>query len=68
MVKVGQRVVCDPFARIKILGVHDMPSNIPGKVVFVNKPHHWFTVEHGEDRLRTSFHFCDIGDIVKVVN
>ena len=69
MVKVGQKVICEPFARIKIQGMHELPTNVPGKVVYVNEKHHWFGVEYGgEDKLRTSFHFCDIGDIVRVVS
>lgn len=67
MIEVGNIVRFDPFEGIRFYGVCQMPKRVIGKIVYVHRPHHWFTVEYGEERVRTSFHFCDIGNSVKVV-
>lgn len=65
-VEVGQSVYFDPFAFIcNFYGRNDMLGKpVCGTVVFINQAHRWFSVAyHG---LRTSFHFSDIGENVKL--
>jgi hypothetical protein len=69
MIEVGQKVVIDPFAGIKLHGINNAPTNVPGVVVYVHKQHRWFTVEYDrEHKMRVSFKFSDIGDTVRIVN
>lgn len=65
VIEVGQTVRFDPFEDITGFGANDNRGNyVTGTVVMVNKPHKWFSVEHGN--LRTSFKFSQIGREVKV--
>ncbi len=65
MISVGQKVRFDPFEDIMGFGIGDVRGKpVTGTVVYVNEKHHWFSVAYG--KLRTSFHFCQIGKGVKV--
>lgn len=65
MVKVGQKVRFDPFSCISGDGVEEMRYQITGKIAYINWKHRWFSVVYG-NRLRTSFHFYDIGKEVTI--
>lgn len=68
MVKVGQKVRFDPLYYIIGYGAEVVRGNlVTGTVVMVNEPHHWFSVEYGDSKQRTSFQFADIGQVVKIV-
>ena len=70
MIKIGDRVKFDCLKDIKIRGTAAGQEYVKGKVIEVYPEQNWFAVEYrlGKDdtRLRTSFHFCDIGDNVTV--
>ena len=70
MIKIGDKVTFDCLRDIKVRGTATGEDWVVGKVIEVHTEHNWFAVEYplGEDdtRLRTSFHFCDIGDAVFV--
>lgn len=66
MIKVGQKVRYDPLADIKGFALSDFRTESTGTVVYINEKHRWFSVVNDESRLRTSFHFCQIGRDVKV--
>lgn len=61
-VKVGMTARFDPYADMTgSFGQRDLiGEKITGTVVYINEPHHWFSVAYGNG-LRTSFHFCEIG-------
>lgn len=62
VVKVGMTATFDPFADMtqsNYIGTV-RGQNVKGKVVYVNEPHHWFSVAYGNG-MRTSFHFSEIG-------
>ena len=64
MIEVGQKVRFDPFATNKD-SVEKIRITVVGTVVYVNKPHHWFSVMYNENQ-RTSFNFSEIGDSVRL--
>ena len=66
MISIGQKVKYDPLADLKGFGMADFHCETTGTVVYINEKHHWFSVVHDETKLRTSFHFCQIGRDVKV--
>lgn len=67
MVKVGQKVRFDPFGAITGFASEDNRGRmLTGTVVMVNVPHKWFSVEYGDPKMRTSFKFCDIGQVVTI--
>ena len=66
MIRVGQKVRFDPFSEMKGVGAEDNRGNyVTGIVVAVYERHNWFSVEYGNPKTRTSFKFCDIGNVVK---
>ena len=69
MIKLNQKVEFDPFAGIHLTGVTNDHQIVTGTVKYINKLHHWFSVEYGdnEGKRRISFKFDDIGKTVKVV-
>lgn len=67
MIVVGDKVRFDPFAEMKGFGAEGNRGNfVTGTVVMVNYEHKWFSVEYGDPKMRTSFKFCDIGELVTV--
>ena len=66
MVVVGQKVRFDPFEYFTYLGVKDDRCEVTGEIAEVNYAHKWFSVEYGQHKQRTSFHFCDIGKLVSI--
>lgn len=66
MIKVGQRVVFDPYKEIKGFDKEAYSREVIGEVVYVNFPHRWFGVVWGNPKLRTSFKFSSIGEEVKL--
>ena len=66
MIKVGQKVKYDPLDGIKGFALSDLRTDSIGTVVYINEKHRWFSVVNDESKLRTSFHFCQIGKEVKV--
>ena len=67
MITVGEKVCFDPFAHDKSLDIGYLRKNVTGEVVEVNYEHKWFSVEYGCPAMRTSFKFCDIGSVVKII-
>jgi hypothetical protein len=68
VVEVGQGVRFDPFRHITGFASDDYRGrDVRGRVVYINEPHKWFSVEYGKPKARTSFKFCDIGHGVQVV-
>ena len=68
MIKVGQTVEFDPFDCITGYGIELVRRNVAGKVVFVNAQHLWFAVACDECNYWISFHFCEIGEKVRLCN
>lgn len=67
MVVVGQTVYFDPFLYASGYGADIVRGNyVKGTVVMTNYAHHWFSVEYGDPKQRTSFNFSDIGKTVTV--
>lgn len=72
MIEVGQKVQFDPVRGHKGFvpkkEKNAKPKMVIGTVVYVNKPHKWFTAEYtaGGTKLRTAFKFWDIGKEVTV--
>lgn len=69
MVKVGQRVRFDPYSYVTGWGSESFRGKmVKGTVVMVNEPHKWFSVEFGEPKSRISFKFCDMGQVVSLID
>ena len=70
MVKVGYKVIFNPFKGVNVSGFSNkIHRNVTGKVVEVHEDHQWFGVEYELAEgvtMRTSFKFADIGGDVKV--
>ena len=67
MIQVGQKVLFkplqyDPSGDERIRAIQTI-----GTVVEVYPEHNWFSVKYGKSGLRTSFHFCEIGENVQLV-
>ena len=67
MVCVGEKVRFDPFEHDKGPDIGAFRTTLIGEVVEVNYAHKWFSVEYGCPAMRTSFKFCDIGRVVKII-
>lgn len=67
MIKLNQKVEFDPFAGIHFAGLTNDHQLVTGTVKYINKLHHWFSVEYGDNKRRISFKFDDLGKIVNVV-
>ena len=69
MIKLNQKVEFDPFAGIHLAGIVNDHEIVTGTVRYINKQHHWFSVEYGDEgaQRRISFKFDDIGKTVKVM-
>ena len=62
----GVKVRFNPFAYIQSFGSSDVKGReVTGTVVYVNRPHKWFSVEYGNG-LRASFKFFEVGQVVFV--
>lgn len=67
-IKIGQKVQFDPFFSVTGFASDDFRGDyVTGEVIYVNEPHHWFSVEYGDPKARTSFKFCDIGGAVELL-
>ena len=69
MIEVGWKVRFDTSREVTALGRQAKSGNVvTGIVVMVNEPHEWFLVEYecGGVKLRDSFKFCDIGQVVNI--
>lgn len=67
MITVDTKVRFDPFEKMTGFSSElNRGQMVTGKVVYVNYPHRWFSVEYG-NKQRTSFQFSAIGKEVKVV-
>ena len=68
VVTIGQKVRFDPFRHITGFASDDHRGrSVRGRVVYINEPHQWFSVEYGKPKARTSFKFCDIGHGVQLL-
>lgn len=72
IVKIGTKVTFVPFiedTRPKTINeIRSARRKASGTVIYINKPHKYFTVEfiwHGM-KMRESFKFCDIGEVVVI--
>jgi hypothetical protein len=70
MIKIGKKVRFNPFQGVHTIGFINTSRNVTGEVVYINKDHHWFSVEYllGGVPMRTSFHFADIRQNVRVLH
>lgn len=67
MIKVGQKVVIDPFKDAVGFASELSRGRIwEGTVVYVNAEHKWFSVEYGRHKLLTSYKFSQIGEDVQL--
>ena len=69
VIKVGQKVKFDPFESLSGFASKDnRGKNAIGTVVFVNKAHKWFLIEHEcrRAKIRQAFKFSQIGREVKL--
>ena len=65
MVTVDDVVRFDPFLHnIGFAADYHRGHKVFGTVVMVNYEHKWFSVEYGVPKMRTSFKFSDIGEVV----
>lgn len=68
IIVIGDKVRFDPFEQLRGADMGYLRGNfVTGEVVEVNYPHKWFSVEYGTPAMRTSFMFCEIGSVVKIV-
>lgn len=69
MVKLGQKVQFKPLDGIRFPDCSETRDPVIGKVIYINEPHRWFSVEYNGDAtpLRTSFNFGDIGTKVHLL-
>jgi hypothetical protein len=68
-IKLGQEVRFAPFEPFTGFGADASRGKlVTGTVVYVNYRHGWFSVEYdcGGTKQRTSFHFDEIGEEVKI--
>ena len=63
----GRKVQFDPFETAVGYGIDAIRGLVTGTIVKVYPEHQWFSVVYGEDKQRTSFKFCDVGERVKFV-
>jgi hypothetical protein len=66
-VSVGQKVRFDPFETAVGFGIEACSCEVEGTVVEIYPEHHWFSVEYGDPKQRTSFMFFEIGERVMVI-
>lgn len=67
MVTVDDVVRFDPFLQSTGFAADfHRGQMVFGTVVMVNYEHKWFSVEYGVPKMRTSFKFSDIGEVVKI--
>ena len=71
--QIGAKVIFVPFVEEKgtktIAEIKDARKKASGTVSYINEPHKYFTVEfmwYGH-KMRESFKFCDIGEVVEIV-
>jgi hypothetical protein len=70
MVKIGTRVLFDPFEPMTGFGISmNQGESVLGTVVGIYNLHHWFSVEYycSGVKQRTSFKPDDIGKRVQVI-
>lgn len=70
MVKIGTRVLFDPFEPMTGFGISmNQGEIVEGTVVGIYNRHHWFSVEYdcGGVKQRTSFKPDDVGEAVKII-
>lgn len=67
-VKVGTKVRFNPFRGIRLSGFVPNQDLVTGTVIELHEDHNWFAVEYelGNEKLRTSFNYADIGETVKL--
>lgn len=67
-IQLGQMVKFNPIRDIRTTIKFGPAKPVKGTIVYINRKHHWFLVEYNEtEKLHTSFHFCEIGDKVKLI-
>lgn len=65
MVKLGQKVTCDPFYGLVWSPMSSKCQMVDAVVTYINKKHSWFRVEYGDTaKLRVCYKFDDIGKAV----
>lgn len=65
-IKVGVKVIIDPFSEIKSYGFESDAHYVVGAINYVNVPHKWFSVTYGEHNLKKCYKFSDVGGLVRV--
>ena len=67
-IQLGQRVKFNPVRDARTSIKFGPAKPVKGTIVYINRRHHWFLVEYNEsEKIHTSFHFCEIGDKVKLI-
>lgn len=64
MIELGTVLMLTPFVNVDYVG-RAISKPVPGKVVYINEPHRFFTVEFkfpGGSHYRESFKFDEIED------
>lgn len=66
-VELGQKVRFDPYIEVKGFASElNRGNTVTGTVVYINAAHKWFSVLWGDNKLRASFGFFDIGKEVRI--
>lgn len=66
MIKLGQKVYFDPFTDLRGFSSDlNRGKKVTGEVVYINKPHKWFSVAFRGNQ-RISFMFSQLGKDVKI--
>lgn len=71
MLRIGQKVKFDPFDSLTGFSSKDnRGKDATGTVIYINRPHKWFLVEHSTRRakVRQAFKFSQIGKEVRLSN
>lgn len=66
-IRPGTKVRFDPFFEIKLQGSFIRDKFQTGVVTAVYPEHRWFSVQYSHG-LRTSFHFCEVGVCVFIID
>ena len=67
MIKLGQKVLFNPFDGTKVLGCMDDDSAVIGEVTYINDENQWFQITYGKHNLRRCYKFSDIGTDVEII-
>ena len=70
---IGAKVIFVPFIEDTrsrtIKEIKDARKKASSSVIYINEPHKYFTIEFVWNgyKMRESFKFCDVGEVVEIV-